>query len=155
MDIGSGRKNLSLRRFLPLAGASGRKCAASDELILGQNQLAAGVGRNSASRQAVRFQHVAEFAGCLFCVRCQARSTEGAPSGERESGYSFTLYKVVSKQRSKLLWVCEGFQPSGLTCHLLAVLPWVRDLALLCLFPGSKAEMACEDPPPRVGVGVR
>lgn len=79
MDIGSGRKDLSLRRFLPLAGASGRKCAASDELILGQNQLAAAVGGYSASRQAVCFQHVADFAGCLFYVRHQARSTEGAP----------------------------------------------------------------------------
>lgn len=77
------------------------------------------------------------------------------PSRERESGYPFTLYKVVSKQRSKLRWVCEGSQPSGLTCHLLAVFPWVRDLTLLCLFPGSKAEMACKDPPWRVGVRIR
>lgn len=99
--------NLSLKRFLPLAGASGKKCAASDELILGQKLILAaqewgGEGRgDSALRQAVCVQHVAELIGCLLYVKYRAWSIEGAPKRREREEWIF-LHLVQCGQQAKV-----------------------------------------------------
>lgn len=124
VDAGSGKEALSLRRFLPLAGASGRRCAASDELILGPNQLADGEGETRLQGR------LSAFSTWWSPPRvCYVPSADLGPPTERRRGekratkiHPPCTVRAARKGRNCTASV-GGSPPRGLTCHLSAVLP--------------------------------
>ena len=112
-------KGSQLGRSLQPGGASGRKCTASDELLVGQKQP------RELGRGGLIFK-----AGCLLPVIQQSSLgtvyVSGAKLGplgerreEREKEYLLTSCNAVSKQRSDLHGIPGGSQLGRLILPLV------------------------------------